>query len=235
MPNNDTDKNTNAKTPNDVSNKIVKQPHVEKMSKKDYKKARKQIRKELQSDMNKIGQVFEKKYKDLEVKRKVAIEEMPDNLSSDEKAAFFAKLDKLDKDALDESIKESESLSKGYNEKLRVLHKKAGFEVPEPVSFEVITPKAARNNAAGESSTTSLFSILGYIMFFLVTPLGMAIFEDHVTVGALLILGGLLSLPTLFNYIIRKFTWVHPLNVLLISQVFIVAGLIKLIMLVSGQ
>ena len=232
MPNHDIDKNTTANTSNNVSNKIVKQPHVEKMSKKDFKKERAQISNQLQADMNKIGAAFEKKYQDLESKRKAAIEKMPNNLSSDEKAAFIARLDNLDQEALDESIKESENLSKGYNEKLRVLHQKAGLDEPKNISFEVITPKDARDKAAGKKS--SLIVILGYLMFFLVTPLGMAVFEDHVSVGSLLILGGLLSLPTLFNYIIGKFTWVHPLNILLISQVFILAGLLKLIILVTG-
>lgn len=203
------------------------------LSNKEFKKEIKLLQKALKLKLKEVSYSSNKDFKRTASKKQEALRKLPTEISSKAAEDFKKEWDAIENRDLEKSVEKMDSVIGAYNEQLRDVYKKAGRGEPEPITMDVsITSKTV--SSLNNSKKDDITAVLGYLMFFLVTPLGMVIFEDYPAAGLLLLLGGFGSMPAVTNYIVKKVEWIYPANLFFIAQAFIGSGLFKLIMSVEA-
>jgi DNA-directed RNA polymerase subunit RPC12/RpoP len=145
--------------------------------------------------------------------------------------AITTKYTEAQKAVFDKALRNSKMVVENHKKEIEWLSEKTGFEITEDLLDKI---DATTHNKQPKLKAEKLVSLsvdaVDYIIFFLVTPLGMATVEDYFLGGAILIIGGFMALPPLRNKILKSFSWISLASFWLLMLVVIMAGLFKLIL-----
>lgn len=194
------------------------------ISKGELRRGKRQLYADLKDKMAKIEKSAQRDI-DANALDREAVELLSkEDVSNAEKETLLKQLNAVDDKILADSIKASESAGEDYNKALKELHEKAGIGSPKPVAFRTTTEQTDDKKVRRQP----LHPTFGYAMFFISSVLGMIVFESQAVAGSMFIIGALLLLPALADYILKKFTWIYPLGLALLGQIIILAAYLKL-------
>lgn len=206
----------------------VKSDDGSPMKEAEFSKELKVLRKKLKANFKLVEKESRKEFKSIETARKQALSKLPDSVSQKEVNEFEQEWAAVEEKALKEAVGRSEDYADAYNDEVKALYKRAGRAEPD-LSSTTVTKIDEEAVKGVKGKTDDLAVMLGYLTFFLITPLGMVVFEDYAAAGGLLVLGGTLSMPAIANFVIKKVSWIYPVSVVLLAQLFVLSGLFKLV------
>lgn len=163
------------------------------------------------------------------------IETCSSTATKEELEALAEKSKKAQQIIFDKAVSQTNMVAENHKKQIEWLSEETGFEITEELLSEIqTTTRKIPPEPKMEKLVNVTTDAVDYILFFLITPLGMVTVEDHFLGGIILIIGGFMSLPPLKNKILKRFDWISLASFWLLTLVVIIAGMFKLMLSTSA-
>lgn len=144
--------------------------------------------------------------------------------------AIAEKSRKAQQAVLDKAVRNTNMIVENHKKEIEWLSEETGFELTQALLDKMNAAMSVKPIKPKSVKFMDLTNTIGYLLFFLITPLGMVTAEEYFLGGAIVIAGGFMALPPVQNKILKSFDWISLVSLWLLTLVVIVTGVLKVIL-----
>lgn len=205
----------------------VKELEVSDLKKKQAAREITKLQKTMKKKMAANQKLVNNELVKAKLKAAKEIKAMPSDTSPALMQAVVEKANKEQDEIFNLGIRQAEAILQEHTDEVEKIALEADIEPPQ-VSMNVRKLSTSDESKIKREAVKNTVTTIQYAGFFLITPFGMLVFEEHTQLGLLIIVSGILNLPPLTTKLLDRFKWLSLFNLILMTHVVLLASVIAL-------